>query len=101
MLTPSLRKPLRNFGPIVRETAPKRTTAELSRLSTAANDLTIRGRAATAPSRVAHRAAVAMVGIHRHKLTADRLDGVGQISEGAAFPPRGRQGSSGRTGGAA
>src|SRR5829696_3746695 len=28
-----------------------------------------------------------MVGIHRHRLTADRLDGIGYISEGADFPP--------------
>src|SRR5829696_6589532 len=38
MLTPSLRKPSRNFGPIVPEATSKHGTAELSRLSTGAND---------------------------------------------------------------
>src|SRR5829696_1473892 len=38
MLTPSLRKPSRNFGPIVPEATSKHATAELSRLSTGAND---------------------------------------------------------------
>src|SRR5215207_1803371 len=38
MLTPSLRSPSRNFGPIVPEAASKHATAELSRLSTGAND---------------------------------------------------------------
>src|SRR4051812_27276099 len=74
MLTPSSRKPSRNFGPIVPEALPeaasKHATAELSRLSTAANDLTIGGRAVLArfpprqhlgsvarPDALSHRAA--------------------------------------------
>ena len=39
MLKASLRKPSRNFGPIVPEAASKLATAELSRLCTGANDL--------------------------------------------------------------
>src|SRR5829696_5345958 len=43
MLTPSLRKPSRNFRPIVPEAASKHATAELWCFSTAANDLAIGG----------------------------------------------------------
>src|SRR5829696_9828270 len=75
MLTPSLRKPSRNFEPIVPEAASKHATAELSRLSTGANDGPNDGFAVSARFPPRQRlGSAARLGAQAHRAARGRAD---------------------------